>query len=296
MYPNINHFTFNSILEFFLTAEPNIFVIHVPLSEWAISQSLCDSVRGILEFDIFCKLFSFISRLDELESRLASSSDAEVKTRRFSIDKLSHDGVHGSSKTSSRSFKRGIRKGSEGLKSIGRSLGFGVSKAVFPEDLQVSENKIFDPQDNFLLFWNKLFVISCILAVSVDPLFFYLPVINDSLRCLGIDRNLAIIVTTLRTFIDAFYLIHMALQFRTAYIAPSSRVFGRGELVIDPAQIAKRYLRRYFIIDFLSVLPLPQVKKHFFLHHERSISILTADTYGVFFFFLLSLIFFSLIC
>ncbi|GAU32032.1 hypothetical protein TSUD_147280, partial [Trifolium subterraneum] len=197
--------------------------------------------------------------LDELESRLSSSSDAEVKTRRFSIDKLSHDGVHGSSQTSSRSFKRGIRKGSEGLKSIGRSLGFGVSKAVFPEDLQVSENKIFDPQDNFLLFWNKLFVISCILAVSVDPLFFYLPVINDSLRCLGIDRNLAIIVTTLRTFIDAFYLIHMALQFRTAYIAPSSRVFGRGELVIDPAQIAKRYLRRYFIIDFLSVLPLPQI-------------------------------------
>lgn len=154
-----------------------------------------------------------------------------------------------------------MRKGSEGLKSIGRSFGFGVSKAVFPEDLQVSEKKIFDPQDKFLLFWNKLFVISCILAVSVDPLFFYLPVINDSLRCLGIDRKLAVIVTTLRTFIDAFYLIHMALQFRTAYIAPSSRVFGRGELVIDPAQIAKRYLRRYFIIDFLSVLPLPQVKK-----------------------------------
>ncbi|MCI27420.1 CNGC5-like protein, partial [Trifolium medium] len=52
-----------------------------------------------------------------------------------------------------------------------------------------------------------------------------------------------------------------ALQFRTAYIAPSSRVFGRGELVIDSVQIAKRYLRRYFIIDFLSVLPVPQVEK-----------------------------------
>ncbi|KAK2451046.1 cyclic nucleotide-gated channel [Trifolium repens] len=218
---------------------------------------------------------SNIYMLDELESRLASSSDAEVKTRRFSIDKLSHDGVHGSSKTSSRSFKRGIRKGSEGLKSIGRSLGFGVSKAVFPEDLQVSENKIFDPQDSFLLFWNKLFVISCILAVSVDPLFFYLPVINDSLRCLGIDRNLAIIVTTLRTFIDAFYLIHMALQFRTAYIAPSSRVFGRGELVIDPAQIAKRYLRRYFIIDFLSVLPLPQIVVWRFLQSSKGSDVVT---------------------
>ena len=204
----------------------------------------------------------FISRLDDLDSRLSSSSDAGAKACGFSIDKLSHGG-HRSS-TTSRSFKRGMTKGSEGLKSIGRSLGFGVSRAVFPEDLKVSEKKIFDPQDKFLLLWNKLFVISCIWAVSVDPLFFYLPVINDSINCLGIDRKLAIIVTTLRTVIDAFYLIHMALQFRTAYIAPSSRVFGRGELVIDPAQIAKRYLRRYFIIDFLSVLPLPQVKVNLF--------------------------------
>ncbi|KAH9310208.1 hypothetical protein KI387_038119, partial [Taxus chinensis] len=52
--------------------------------------------------------------------------------------------------------------------------------------------------------------------------------------------------------------VHMALQFRTAFIAPSSRVFGRGELVIEPIQIAKRYLSTYFIIDFLAVLPLPQ--------------------------------------
>ncbi|GAU18312.1 hypothetical protein TSUD_202010 [Trifolium subterraneum] len=196
-------------------------------------------------------------RWDVLDSRLSSSSDVRVAKSGFNIDKLSHGG-HGSN-TTSRSFKKGMKRGSEGLKLIGRSLGLGVSRAVFPEDLKVSEKKIFDPQDKFLLFWNKLFVISCILSVSVDPLFFYLPVINDQLHCLGIDRKLATIVTTLRTIIDAFYLIHMALQFRTAYIAPSSRVFGRGELVIDSVQIAKRYLRRYFIIDFLSVLPVPQI-------------------------------------
>ncbi|XP_031385892.1 probable cyclic nucleotide-gated ion channel 5 isoform X2 [Punica granatum] len=175
----------------------------------------------------------------------------------FSIEGLARAGHTSNAK--SKSFKTGMRKGSEGLKSIGRSLGFGVSRAVFPEDLKTSEKKIFDPQDKFLLLWNKLSVASCILAVSVDPLFLYLPVINNTMNCIGIDRKLAITVTTLRTIIDAFYLIHMSLQFRTAYIAPSSRVFGRGELVIDPAQIAKRYLRRYFIIDFLSVLPLPQI-------------------------------------
>ncbi|KAK7410698.1 hypothetical protein VNO78_01698 [Psophocarpus tetragonolobus] len=218
------------------------------------------------------KRVSHIYMLNDLDSRLSSSSDAAVKTSGFSIDKLSH-GDHGST-TTSRSFKRRIRKGSEGLKSIGRSLGLGVSRAVFPEDLKVSGKKIFDPQDKFLLLWNRLFVISCIIAVSVDPLFFYLPVINDLVHCLGIDRNLAITVTTLRTFMDAFYLIHMALQFRTAYIAPSSRVFGRGELVIDQAQIAKRYLRQYFIIDFLSVLPLPQIVVWRFLQRSKGSDVL----------------------
>ncbi|CAK8564295.1 unnamed protein product [Lathyrus sativus] len=211
-------------------------------------------------------------RWDVLDSRLSSSSDVRVTKSAFGIDKLSHAN-HGNG-TTSRSFKKGMRKGSEGLKSIGRSLGLGVSRAVFPEDLKVSEKKIFDPQDKFLLSWNKLFVISCILSVSVDPLFFYLPVINDQLHCLGIDRKLATTVTTLRTIIDAFYLIHMALQFRTAYIAPSSRVFGRGELVIDSAQIAKRYLRRYFIIDFLSVLPIPQIVVWRFLQRSKSSDVL----------------------
>ncbi|KAK6942303.1 Ion transport domain [Dillenia turbinata] len=195
-------------------------------------------------------------RLDDLDSRISSSSDKErVNKCGFGIEGISRTGH--ATKTSSKSFKKGMRKGSEGLKSIGRSLGFGVSRAVFPEDLNVSENKIFDPQDKFLQFWNKLSVASCISAIYVDPFFFYLPVVYVS--CIGMDRKLAITITTLRSIIDAFYLIHMALQFRTGYIAPSSRVFGRGELVIDPAQIAKRYLIRHFIIDFLAVLPLPQI-------------------------------------
>ncbi|KAK4431869.1 putative cyclic nucleotide-gated ion channel 5 [Sesamum alatum] len=212
-------------------------------------------------------------RLDDLDSRLSSPS-AAVATNKcgFNIDGLGRGGR--TTPTPSKSFKRGMRKGSQGLKSIGRSLGFGVSRAVFPEDLKVSEKKIFDPQDKLLTFWNKLFVTSCILGVSVDPLFFFLPVFNQSSNCLDIDRKLAITATTLRTIVDAFYLIHMALQFRTAYIAPSSRVFGRGELVIDPAQIAKRYLKCYFIIDFLAVLPLPQIVVWRFLQRSKGSDVL----------------------
>ena len=130
---------------------------------------------------------------------------------------------------------------------------------MFPEDLKVSDKKIFDPQDKSLLLWNRLFVITCIFAISIDPLFFYLPIFDNDEDCLSIDRRLGTTTITIRSLVDAFYLIRMALQFRTAYIAPSSRVFGRGELVIDPPQIAKRYLHRYFLVDLASVLPLPQV-------------------------------------
>ncbi|XP_021715227.1 probable cyclic nucleotide-gated ion channel 5 [Chenopodium quinoa] len=202
-------------------------------------------------------------RLDDLDSTASlSPAAAGVNKCRFGIEGLNcanNNNNNYAINRSSNSFKKGVMRGSEGLRSIGRSLRFGVSRAVFPEDLKVSEKKIFDPQDKFLLLWNKLFVASCIFSVSVDPFFFFLPIVNPKLNCLGIDRKLAVAATTVRTVIDVFYLIRMALQFRTAYIAPSSRVFGRGELVINPAQIAKRYLLGYFIIDFLSVLPLPQI-------------------------------------
>lgn len=179
------------------------------------------------------------------------------KRCRFSLEGLPFSG-HGR-KNTSKSFRMGMKRGSDGLLTFGRSLRSNVTRAMFPEDLNVSDKKIFDPQDRSLILWNRLFVIICILSVSVDPLFFYLPILDENSMCIGMDIKLAVTTTTLRTVIDAFYLIRMGLQFRTAYIAPSSRVFGRGELVIDPAEIAARYLHRYFIVDFLSVLPVPQV-------------------------------------
>lgn len=171
--------------------------------------------------------------------------------------------------TASKSLKLGMRRGSEGLMNLGQSFKTGVARAVFSEDLKVSEKKIIDPQDKNLLLWNKFLVLSCILAVYVDPLFFYIPVFYDKERCLKIHKNLAHYITTARTVVDCIYLIRIGLQFRTAYIAPSSRVFGRGELVIDPAQIARRYMQRYFVVDLLSVLPLPQVVVWRFLHKSH---------------------------
>ncbi|KAK9097944.1 hypothetical protein Syun_024989 [Stephania yunnanensis] len=82
---------------------------------------------------------------------------------------------------------------------------------------------------------------------------------SGSSPCLKTDLRLRIVVTCFRTVADLFYLLHVFIKFRTAYIAPSSRVFGRGELVMDPKKIARRYLRSDFFIDLAATLPLPQI-------------------------------------
>ncbi|XP_039687060.1 protein CNGC15c [Medicago truncatula] len=43
------------------------------------------------------------------------------------------------------------------------------------------------------------------------------------------------------------------------YVAPSSKVFGRGELVLTYSKIALRYFSKGFWLDFIAALPLPQV-------------------------------------
>lgn len=50
-------------------------------------------------------------------------------------------------------------------------------------------------------------------------------------------------------FLTSIFLADMILNFRTAY-------YQRGELVSDPASISRHYLRSWFALDLLSILPL----------------------------------------
>lgn len=95
------------------------------------------------------------------------------------------------------------------------------------------------------------------IALFIDPLYFFLPVIGGP-ACMNIDFGLGILVTFFRTIADMFYWMHIALKFRTAYIAKNTRVFGRGQLVMDKRLIAMRYLKSDFVIDLGAALPLPQ--------------------------------------
>ena len=140
----------------------------------------------------------------------------------------------------------------------GKSLKAKVLSRVFSEDFERVKKKILDPQGPIIRRWNKIFLVACLVSLFVDPLFFYLPVVWEEV-CIDIGIPLEVILTIVRSLADAFYIIQIFIRFRTAYVAPPSRVFGRGELVIDSRKIASRYLQKSFWIDLIAALPLPQV-------------------------------------
>jgi cyclic nucleotide gated channel len=80
----------------------------------------------------------------------------------------------------------------------------------------------------------------------VNPLFLYIPVINRDDKCLTLDRRLMITALCLRSVSDATYVGNI--------------IFGNfnRRRAQEPPQML-RYLRMYFAIDILAILPIPQV-------------------------------------
>ncbi|PIA37341.1 hypothetical protein AQUCO_03000141v1 [Aquilegia coerulea] len=150
------------------------------------------------------------------------------------------------------------KAGKEGPEKNGRSLKAKVLSRVFSEDYGRRKKKILDPRGPIIHKWNKVFLVACLVSLFVDPLFFYLPGVRKE-TCIEMGIPLEVVLTIIRSIADVFYWIQIFFRLRTAYVAPSSRVFGRGELIIDPSKIASRYLRKWFWIDLVAALPLPQV-------------------------------------
>lgn len=139
-----------------------------------------------------------------------------------------------------------------------KSLKAKVLSRVFSEDYERVKKKLLDPRGQKIRRWNKIFLVACLVSLFVDPLFFFLPVVSGN-QCIDIGIPLELSLTLVRTVADCFYMVQIFIRFRTAYVAPSSRVFGRGELVIDSSKIASKYLQKNFWIDVVAALPLPQV-------------------------------------
>lgn len=95
----------------------------------------------------------------------------------------------------------------------------------------------------------RILMLLCV-AVSIDPLFFYIPVINNEKKCLAIDKNLRAAALCLRALPDAAFALHS--------ISSGFRLYPFVEL----------YSVQVFVYSFASILvavflmlPIPQVRK-----------------------------------
>ncbi|XAR59738.1 hypothetical protein NMG60_11015691 [Bertholletia excelsa] len=135
----------------------------------------------------------------------------------------------------------------------------GLSR-VFSEDFHMVKLLVLDPRGRVVRCWHELLLVAAVASLFVDPLFLFLPAVRRREVCVETaPSHLHLVLTTVRSVIDMFYVLNVVFQFRTAYVAPSSRVVGRGELVVDSSEIAHRYLRRRFWVDLLASLPFPQI-------------------------------------
>ncbi|KAG8388507.1 hypothetical protein BUALT_Bualt02G0132800 [Buddleja alternifolia] len=118
---------------------------------------------------------------------------------------------------------------------------------------------VISPHKKVVQLWNRFFVISCLFAAFLDPLFFFLLYVHQNNKCIVISKPMMITILILRSTTDFIYLMHILLQFRLAYENPESRDVDAEDLIYDPRKIARKYFLGYFGFDFLIVLPLPQI-------------------------------------
>ncbi|KAI4352044.1 hypothetical protein L6164_006332 [Bauhinia variegata] len=118
---------------------------------------------------------------------------------------------------------------------------------------------VMNPHAKVVQKWNKFFGISCLVAIFVDPLFFFVIAVRKEEYCIFINWPMTTTLVLLRSMNDFVYFLNILLQFRLAYVAPETRVVGAGELVDHPKKIALNYLQGFFIVDLFVVFPLPQI-------------------------------------
>ncbi|BBH03741.1 cyclic nucleotide gated channel 1 [Prunus dulcis] len=95
--------------------------------------------------------------------------------------------------------------------SIQQSLIQHWRKALVPFLKSVIEYP--DQPKSFLQqWWNTIFVVSCVLAVLLDPLFFYIPIVEEDRKCLKLDKRLKAISFALRSLTDFFYIADPMLR------------------------------------------------------------------------------------
>ncbi|KAB2616555.1 hypothetical protein D8674_023143 [Pyrus ussuriensis x Pyrus communis] len=118
-------------------------------------------------------------------------------------------------------------------------------------------------------YWKKIFISSCLCAILIDPLFLYIPILKDDIKCLMLDPKLKIAVILLRLVTDIFYLIDIIIRiYRSENYSDlivklrcrQNRMNFIFVLRSGVSTIAKTiWTSKDILIDIVAILPLLQV-------------------------------------
>ena len=95
-----------------------------------------------------------------------------------------------------------------------------------------------------------LLVSSRAIALALDPLFFFVPVIHEDKKCISEDKKMWINAIFWRSVLDFIYLVHFVVKFYNEKKEDESNTTSAK---------GQRYLWMWFMFDILVILPIPQV-------------------------------------
>uniref|UniRef100_G3S2T5 Cyclic nucleotide-binding domain-containing protein n=1 Tax=Gorilla gorilla gorilla TaxID=9595 RepID=G3S2T5_GORGO len=122
---------------------------------------------------------------------------------------------------------------------------FGSQKAVEREQERVKSAGawIIHPYSDFRFYWDftmLLFMVGNLIIIPVGITFF-----KDETTALWIVFNVVS---------DTFFLMDLVLNFRTGIV-----IEDNTEIILDPEKIKKKYLRTWFVVDFVSSIPVDYI-------------------------------------
>ncbi|KAI2667963.1 Potassium/sodium hyperpolarization-activated cyclic nucleotide-gated channel 2 [Labeo rohita] len=122
---------------------------------------------------------------------------------------------------------------------------YGSQKAVEKEQERVKSagNWIIHPYSDFRFYWDftmLLFMVGNLIIIPVGITFF-----KDETTTPWIIFNVVS---------DTFFLMDLVLNFRTGII-----IEDNSDIILDPKTIKKKYLRTWFIVDFVSSIPVDYI-------------------------------------
>ncbi|XP_068329907.1 cyclic nucleotide-gated ion channel 1-like [Pyrus communis] len=157
----------------------------------------------------------------------------------------------------------------------------------------------------YLRMWNIIFVISCVFAVSMDPLFFYVVIIDQDKKCLQMDKTLRIVALLMRSLTDVIFLMHFICESCDSVQKTNSKTNKNGpsaegeqtggnsgekskirELIQYSWEMAQNMSSLSIILDVLALLPLPQLlivfypmKRSGFVEHQKVVNMFLLGQY-----------------